>query len=617
MSSLWRSLRQPDREIYLLTALILLIVSLVYTQLYREWLHINSSPHGDGYYSWIFARSLAYDFDINLANDYALCGNPGSAGIVKATGHYGDPFYIGPALLWAPILFVLRHVVSLGDADVAVLSACKGRLTELTGAAAAGLGAVTCALTFLSATRFASRGASFWAALAVAFCTTLVCYSTTLWFYSHASAAFAVALVLWLALRARERPRSVARWLLVGAASGCAGLMRPPEALWALVPVAFSLSGNGGFGWRWDLFGKWLRALLPKVSCVALGFLSTYVIQLLVYKYIYGTWWLVTQGKLFMQPWHSHPFLMLFSPISGFYSWTPIAWLATLGMVLLVASSRRSLVLPVLVVTIAEIWVSAAALPWAGGATFGQRFLTSLAPVIGITVAAALERTIAFLGRGRRAQHAAAAALLVLGGATTIGMVETGTLRYGDGFETSLDRSRKLVGEPSTLPANLVFSARYGARAPDFTVVANNGMFNHSYRTGTLVGDDTIHFATPRPAVLHLAGTFDDGGLHVDPLSSARFLATLYWPWVTKIRLAYHTDWPGTVQIRTCGFVVCREAARIDIDSVGDAVAIVDVPEGTFDSGINEVRIESTGAVTLLDWTWIDGVQRDPGILDL
>ncbi len=59
-------------------------------------------PSGDGYYSWVFARSLAFDGDIELTIDYAQCGDPFDVGRDRGPGHPDNPFYVGPALFWVP-----------------------------------------------------------------------------------------------------------------------------------------------------------------------------------------------------------------------------------------------------------------------------------------------------------------------------------------------------------------------------------------------------------------------------------------------------------------------------------------------------------------------------------
>ncbi|MEO8800494.1 MAG: hypothetical protein ABI551_21555, partial [Polyangiaceae bacterium] len=42
-------------------------------------------PEGDGYYAWLFARSLVYDHDVDFTNDYSICGDRWKVGADRGT----------------------------------------------------------------------------------------------------------------------------------------------------------------------------------------------------------------------------------------------------------------------------------------------------------------------------------------------------------------------------------------------------------------------------------------------------------------------------------------------------------------------------------------------------
>ena len=65
-------------------------------------------PGSDGHYSYMYARSLAFDGDIDFANDYAHCGDPFRLGGDRGSGRPDNVFYVGPALFWTPILLTMR-----------------------------------------------------------------------------------------------------------------------------------------------------------------------------------------------------------------------------------------------------------------------------------------------------------------------------------------------------------------------------------------------------------------------------------------------------------------------------------------------------------------------------
>ena len=89
----------------------------------------SQRPASDGQYSWVYARSLAYDGDdLDFANDYALCGDPFAIGWTTRTLHRANIFYIGPAAFWTPVIWVLKHFVNGGPT---VAGACVGPIPTL------------------------------------------------------------------------------------------------------------------------------------------------------------------------------------------------------------------------------------------------------------------------------------------------------------------------------------------------------------------------------------------------------------------------------------------------------------------------------------------------------
>lgn len=199
---------------------------------------MSAALHGDGYYTYLWARSLAYDLDLDLENDYRLCGDPWDMSAPLAPGlTVRNQWNPGPAFAWAPLLAAVRAVHPARDhADPMVREACKGALAEtaLWGTVLMALAALL--LIYRMARRHVSEGAALFAVLCTAFATPLMYYGAYLLSYGHAPAAFAVALFLerWDATRGRRTWRG---WLLLGALLGFAMLMRPQNALIVIAPL--------------------------------------------------------------------------------------------------------------------------------------------------------------------------------------------------------------------------------------------------------------------------------------------------------------------------------------------------------------------------------------------
>jgi hypothetical protein len=615
----WARLRANKREARLVV-LLLTVTFWLYTAIYQEGLRTNAYPHGDGHYSWMYARSLVFDHDVDLKNDYELCGNMAKVGVVKQTGRYGNPFYLGPALVWTPMLFVVRAVSPMAPSTPKeILNGCRGPLTERTGLACTVFSVLVVWLSYRAARRVSSVEGAMGGALVVAFGSTLVGYGTTAWFYSHMWGALGVALAVVTWLRAREAPKSLGRWLLYGASVGFAALMRPQEMVWGILAAA-TLAGHA----RAALQDRHARTTALKIALgSALGFIVLYAAQLVVSQKIYGRALYLPQGSLYVQPWHAHPFLMLFAEPSGFFSWTPLMWLGVLGLfVMALRGDTRALALPLVLGVALEIWGTSSALSWGGGVSFGARTLTSIVPIMGVGAAVALDAVRTFVFRRRfRAQAWFVVLFLTPLLLLTSGLVFSGEGSYphfGKGLESISERVRSYAGDPFTLPATGVFAARYGARPRDFQRVAVQGMFIHDFRSGDVAAqrEEQVSFLFP-PAEGFLPltpGRFNDGAA-IGPDAETRFLVTLYWPWITDLKIYVRVPEASQVTMEVCGFLRCKTAAVFDAPK-GHHLLEVPVAEGVFDSGINEVRLRATGTGVIQFWRWVDRVDRDPGILD-
>src|SRR5207302_9883288 len=100
----------------------------------------------------------------------------------------------------------------------------------------------------------------------------------------------------------------------------------------------------------------------------AVGVAAVFSLQLVVWKKLYGAYWIVPTGRLYLQPWHAHPFLVLFSSRCGLLVFTPLMWLGLLGFVLFAwRGARPDVGIPLLVSIVAAIWICSSPLAWSGG----------------------------------------------------------------------------------------------------------------------------------------------------------------------------------------------------------------------------------------------------------
>jgi len=580
--------------------------------------------HGDAHYSWIIARSLAFDHDLHFANDYALCGDPWHVGVDEGGGRPANPFYLGPALLWAPLLALCRVLwPAAASASEAVRAGCEGRWVDHTMALAPVLGALTVWLGARVARRFVDDRAAAVAMLTVAFGTTLLHFATVVPAYSHTYAAFGVAVALLGWIRAREAP-SVLRYFVAGLGVGFAALMRAQGGL-MLLPVALTLLGalwaTRGAPEAWRTRG--LVVLQGLVTLV--GFAAVFGVQLVVYKVLYGHAWVVPQGRAYLQLAHAHPWLVLFAARGGFFSWTPLAWLAAVGGgMLLVRPQHRGVTAALLVALALDHYVNSAPIDWHGNASFGARRLTALVAAMVLPTAVCLEFLFGWITRTRTRT---AVVLVVLGlgpwwlinmGASTAnldgrvpfdGPVPMPQL-YGDGLRHGLGSFYTRIGNPFTLPATVAFRLRYGLGPAHFDRLATGGYFEHDYRPVRLKGCDTIQFAdVGHDAVIAEGLVRDAGGIVLQGGRRGRFVVPLAWFSVTHLAIEGQSLAPGgastVLTLRVGSFFRRRLAGTV---TLGPSLAVqeIAVDPRAFSSGINEVVLEAPAGVRLRTMRFID-----------
>ncbi len=595
--------------------------------LYRYAFFTGWRVGSDGFYSWMFARSLAFDGDIHFANDYAVCGDPFHLGVDEGGGRPANPFYFGPALIWTPAVWLARHLIHFGPhASAAERAGCYGPIANNVLVLAPLCAVSTLWLGYRLARRWASPRASVAAAVTVGLCTPLLHFGTLVATYSHVWAAFGVALAALLWIRASEEPASLVRWFAAGVGIGLAALMRMQASVMLLAPAMLLASivvqDVRSRRLRWQPF---IAGLL-----VLTGFASLIWIQFVAYKILYGHWWVVPQGHAYVQWGHGQPMFLLFSARSSLFYWHPLHWLGALGAALLVARRDRRLhgaclLLPIVI----DVYIGSAS-EWHAGASFGARRLTSLAGPWTATTAVFLAWAWAWL----RAKPTRIAVFAAVGWLWPWVVINTGASNgslsrqvpydapapmpqlYGTAFRLGLDGIYRAMGNPFTLPAGVVFAARYRLPPRRFDDFSTGGMFEHHYRPVTLRGPDTLSLAYPASDPFMVDGfrRVPDGGM-VRAGARARLLLELSWGHITHVEIAARAEraTPVTVRVRNAGFFRTRDVGTFVTPPRGSTVELA-VSDGVFDAGINEITFVGDGDFVIQSWRWVDRGRHDTAL---
>jgi hypothetical protein len=430
---------------------------------------------GDGHMMYLMARSTALDGDWRFDNDLARFGDPWRQRTTR-TGRKAIGHPIGPALVWTPLIWIAQAGAVVADAlgariELHGYTLWHQRFVFLSSALAA------CGAAVLGA-RLARRllggaWAAAYGAAAVLLGTSLTYYATYMPSYAHALDALACAgfLGAWACSVGRRDRR---RWLVLGLLLGIAALIRVQElAMGVVVVVEIATETVVQIARRrgWSEVGRWWigGALALAVALIV------FVPQLVEWHVVFGSITELPQGARYTRLEAPMVGELLFAPRNGWFSTTPIAYAAVLG--LLALPRRAAVVAAGLIAAVAlQVYLDSTILDWWGSAAFGQRRMCNATLPLVVGLAALLWRA----GRLARrlpvwARHAVAWG--VLGPLVAWNLMRVGELRGGVSAPDAVvpaccDRvPRPLrasfawlygwIGDPFELPASAWFAWRH------------------------------------------------------------------------------------------------------------------------------------------------------------
>jgi Dolichyl-phosphate-mannose-protein mannosyltransferase len=372
---------------------------------------VNPIVHGDGvgYYAYVRApliqHNLHFEEDWRHANLYFSQARTAPNGQLlpeeyTETGYVSNLFTIGPALLWAPFLLVAHWLVLSLDL-LGMHIPANGFSFPYIFAMALGTavyGFLGLLLSFFLARKYMAERWALLATIAIWWASSLPVYMYFNPAWSHAHSTFAVALFLWYWDRTRDT-RSTGQWLILGLIAGLMLDIYFPNGIFLLLPFVESL----------QIYSRNLktqpRALLTLfvhnllfICVIILAFLPTSITR----QIIFGGY--LRFGSYSHLPWDwsaPHWRAVLFSSDHGLFSWTPVLFLALLGL-FFVPRASRALALYLGLAAIAFYYLIASYPYWDGLSSFGNRFMISLTPIyiFGLT---ALIQCIASKFASRRA----------------------------------------------------------------------------------------------------------------------------------------------------------------------------------------------------------------------
>jgi hypothetical protein len=399
----------------------------------------------DGREYFVQVRSLVMDWDLDFRNENETFGVRGTASV----------YAFGAALLWAPF-FALCH------AWLGLLNLFGGSF-RLDGFAnpyqrAIGLGTlvygfVGLVLIYRILTDYFSR------TLATVTTLILCCGSFLIWYLTvensmvHGASMFSTTLFLFYWHQTR-RGRTRLQWGLLGASAGLMSMVRWQDALFLALPVLHALiqSWRSGRGQS-----RAVRVLVDAGVFVAAA-LAAFSPQIVFWKVVRGAWISPPTGEHGVHLGSLHIGDVLFSPNHGLFSWTPLVYLAVLGLPLFFRRDR--LLATVLIVGfLAQVYINSAVDVWWGGSGFGARRFSNSALVFAIGLASILD----WARRRPLVAPGVIVGALLVANATFMWDVKQGKLPAGEGitFDRLQDSLYARLGNPFSFPLNAAVAWKY------------------------------------------------------------------------------------------------------------------------------------------------------------
>ncbi len=460
-------------------------------------IHLGARLQSDGFYYYAYLRSMAFDGDVNFSNDYTLLGlqDHPQLFLPTRTNHAQSAASIGPALLWAPF-FAGGHVVARSlnarhpDVDTQGIS-----FPYRQSVCVAGLfyGLAGCWFCFRITRRYFAVSV---AALAVTF---VVAGSFLLWYLvkepsmTHAPSMMAVAIFMWAWLGMRERafaaatPRAetLKAWAMLGVLAGLMTLIRWQNALFTLLPLCDVIVALAGAARRPDGV-RAVDVVLGGALFTAAAVLA-FVPQMVAWHSIYGSWLAVS--PLGPQIRWAHPQLIdiLWSSRNGLLSWSPVLYLAAIGLIAFTAA-QPAVGIPALVAVAAMTYFNATIQDWWGSDGFGGRRFDGTIPLFCLGAASFITSAAAVMRRHPLRALTAAASLLVLWNLTLMSAANEGAFRigttvsYGDTFAAQGRAFHGWFGNPFTYPVSLLFALRNRVPPASYDLLRTNRFLSDPLR---------------------------------------------------------------------------------------------------------------------------------------
>jgi hypothetical protein len=425
---------------------------------------LGARIQSDGYFYFAYLRSLAFDHDVDLTNDYQMIGVGAdrAMGSPTETGYAHTAWSIGPAVLWSPF-FTAGHLVAKGLAAANVPMNVDGTAFPYRQSVCVGslfYGLLGLWFCYRLAARFFEAALAAWATALMGLGTFILWYAVKEPTMSHALSMAAVSAFLW-AWVATSDNRQTWQWALAGALAGLMMAVRWQNLVFLALP-AIDVAVAFVRGTR-----ESRTPLIAGAAVAGAAAVIAFLPQALAWQAIYGSPLAVSplSPKMFWT--NPQLVLALWSSRNGLFATSPVAYVGAIGLVVF-AWRERNFGVRALALFVLAAYVNSVVADWWGGAAYGARRFDGTIPLLVVGLAAALDRGRVWLTRRPLTGLVSACALLVVWNLTCMAAALDGAFYLSSprSFgQVGAEQARVLhrwIGHPFSYPMNLLHAARYG-----------------------------------------------------------------------------------------------------------------------------------------------------------
>jgi len=328
-------LRKEIQKINVHVVVLISFIFIFFSVFQYDYYPLAIEADGVGYFAYL--HSMYFDHDLRFKNEYrelhaaryGVYGWISEKGkelypMLHRTKRQPNAFSIGPSLLWYPF-YTLADLINQndprGERGYGPIYLNIVRFSHIV------YGLLAAILLYFTLIAFFRPGTSFLTVLFVLFLSPTYYYIKSQTFYSHIPSFFAISLFLFIFSRVRNNS-SYLYWAAMGSSIGFAALMRWQNAVLLLLPIFYFC-----FYWFKNKINviKMFRQEISKIMIFLVSFFVFCLPQLIAFKIIYDSYFLIPQGDSFLSAFPFWIVQTLFSSFHGLFYWHPVLILGVIG----------------------------------------------------------------------------------------------------------------------------------------------------------------------------------------------------------------------------------------------------------------------------------------------